>query len=173
MHRTKTLPTKQARREPKDIVFREADARWVHHPLADTLVIIARVTNSKVHRIMVDDDSAVDILYLNAYKRISLIEDDLDPNNSPLYGFTRDHAVPKGVAKLTITVGEYPGISNVHANFLVVDAPSTINEIIGRLLLKGLKAVTFIYHLTMKFLTVEGTGEVRGNQYNSRECYNK
>ena len=25
----------------------------------------------------------------------------------------------------------------------------------------------------MKFLTVEGIGQVRGNQYDSQECYNK
>ena len=25
----------------------------------------------------------------------------------------------------------------------------------------------------MKFLTTEGTGEVQGSQYDSRECYNK
>ena len=55
----------------------------------------------------------------------------------------------------------------------MVDASSAINKIIGRLLLKALKAATSSYHFTMKFLTVEGIGEVRGNQYDSRECYNK
>ena len=54
---------------------------------------------------MVDDGSAVDILYLNAYKRMSLIEDELDPNSSPLYDFTRDHVVPKEVLKLTNSGG--------------------------------------------------------------------
>ena len=72
---------------------------------------------------MVDDGSEVDTLYLNAYKRMSLTEDDLDPNSSPLYGFTRDHVIPKGVAKLTIIVGEHPRTSIVLANFLVVNAP--------------------------------------------------
>ena len=67
---------------------------------------------------MVDDGSAVDILYLNTYKRMGLTEDDLDPNSSPLYRFTGDHVVPKRVAKLTITVGEHPQISTVLANFL-------------------------------------------------------
>ena len=81
---------------------------------------------------MVDDGSAVDILYLNAYKRMGLIEDDLDPNSSPLYRFTRDHVIPKGVAKLTIIMEEHPRTSIVLANFLVVDAPSAINGIIGR-----------------------------------------
>ena len=53
---------------------------------------------------MVDDGSIVDILYLNTYKRIGLAESDLNPTTSPLYGFTRDHVVPKGTAKLTMTV---------------------------------------------------------------------
>ena len=48
-----------------------------------------------------------------------------------------------------------------------------MNVIIGGPLLKALKAATLIYHFTMKFPTVEGTGEVRGDQYDSRECYNK
>ena len=59
-------------------------------------------------------------------------------------------------------VGEHPWTSTVLANFLVVDAPSAINEIIGRPVLKALKVATSVYHLTMKFLTVEGTGEERG-----------
>ena len=57
--------------------------------------------------------------------------------------------------------------------FPVVDCPSTINGIIRRPLLKALQAVTLIYHLTMKFPTVEGTSQVQGSQYNSREYYNK
>ena len=50
----------------EDIVFREDDAKWVHHLHADALVITARVTNSNIHRLMMDDSSATDILYLNA-----------------------------------------------------------------------------------------------------------
>ena len=55
----------------------------------------------------------------------------------------------------------------------MVNCPSAINGIIRRLFLKALKAVTSIYHLTMKFPTIEGTGVVRGSQYDLRECYNK
>ena len=102
-----------------------------------------------------------------------MTEDDLDPNSFPLYNFTGDHVVPKGVAKLTITMGEHPRTSTILANFLVVDVSSAINGIIRRPLLKALKAATSIYHLTMKFPTAEGTGEVQGDQYDLRECYNK
>ena len=109
---------------------------------------------------MVDDGSATNIFYLNTYKRIGLAESDLNPTASPLYGFTGDHVVPKGKAKLTITVGEQPQTSMVVTNFLIVDCPLAINGIIGRPLLKALKAITSIYHLTVKFPTIEGTGKV-------------
>ena len=74
---------------------------------------------------------------------------------------------------MAITVREHPRTSTIINDFLVVDCPLAINEIIGRSLLKALKAVTLIYHVTMKFPTTEGTGKVRGCQYDSRECYNK
>ena len=81
--------------------------------------------------------------------------------------------IPKGTIKLAVTVGEYPRVSMVMTEFLIVDCPSAFNGVIGRPLLKALKAVTLIYHLTMNFPTVEGTGHVRGSQYDSRKCYNK
>ena len=57
--------------------------------------------------------------------------------------------------------------------FLVVYCPSAFNVVIGRLLLKLLKAVTSIYHLMTKFLISEGTRQVQGSHYDSREGYNK
>ena len=47
--KTEELPTKQVQQELEDIVFTEADARWVHHPHADALVVIARISNNNVH----------------------------------------------------------------------------------------------------------------------------
>ena len=104
---------------------------------------------------------------------MGLTKSDLNPTTSPLYGFTGDHVIPKGIMKLTVMVGEHPRMSTVIANFLIVDCPSAINRLIGRTLLKALKMVTSIYHLTMKFPTTEETGEVGANEYDTRECYNK
>ena len=121
------------------IFFTEANARWFHHPHTDALVITARISSKNVDRLMVDDGSTTDILYLNAYKRMDLAKNDLNPTASPLYGFIGDHVVPKGTAKLTVIVGEHLQTSTVIANFLIVDCPSAINGIIGRPLLKALK----------------------------------
>ena len=45
--------------------------------------------------------------------------------------------------------------------------------LLGRPLLKALKAVTSIHYLTMKFPTAAGIVQVRGRQCNFKECYNK
>ena len=58
-------------------------------------------------------------------------------------------------------------------DFLMVDCLLATNGITRRPFLKALKAITSIYHHTMKFPTTEGTCEVRGSQYDSRECYKK
>ena len=97
----------------------------------------------------------MDILYLNAYKKMGPAKSDLSPAISPLYGFIEDHVVPKGTAKLIVTMGEHPRMSTVVDDFLIVNCPSAINGIIGRPLLKALQMVTLIYHLTMKFPTAK------------------
>ena len=78
---------------------------------------------------------------------------------SPLYGFTRDHVIPKGTIKL-VKVGEHHRVSMVMTLFLVLDCLLVFNGVIERPLLKALKVVTLIYHLTVKFPTIEGIGQV-------------
>ena len=93
---------------------------------------------------LVDNGSDVDIIYLDAYKRMGLTESELSPMTLPLYEFTRDHVIPKRTIKLIVTVGEYPRVSIVMTEFLLVNCPSTFNRVIERLLLKALKAITSI-----------------------------
>ena len=64
------------------------------------MVITARVANSNVHRMFVDNVSAVNIIDLDAYKKMGLTESNLGPTILPLYGFTGDHVIPKGTIKL-------------------------------------------------------------------------
>ena len=57
--------------------------------------------------------------------------------------------------------------------FLTVNYLSTFNGVLGRPLLKAMKVVTSIHCLTMKFPTLVRTSQVRGRQWDFRECYNK
>ena len=68
--------------------------------------------------------------------------------------------IPKGTIKLAVMVEEHPRVSTVMTEFFIIDCPFSFNGVIERPLLKALKAVTSIYHFTMKFPTAEGIGQV-------------
>ena len=53
----------------------------------------------------------------------------------------------------------------------MVDCSLSYNAIIGRPTLNSWKAVTSTYHLSVKFPTEYGVGEVQGDQLPARECY--
>ena len=170
MHEADKYPAKNTQRRSEDIVFIEADAKQVHHPHTDTLVITVRVANSNVHIMLVDNGSVVNILYWDVYKKTGLIESDLNPTNLPPLWIHWGPRDPKRCHQASGHGGITSHMSTVMAEFLVVDCLSAFNGVIGRLLLKALKAVVSIYSLTMKFSTTVGIGQVRERQYDSREC---
>jgi hypothetical protein len=94
------------------------------------------------------------------------------PAPTPLVGFTGEKVLPVGTISLPLTAGSAPREKTVMTDFLVVDRPSAYNAIVGRPTLNKLMAVTSTYHLKMKFPTDHGTGMVKGNQREARQCYN-
>ena len=78
---------------------------------------------------------------------------------------------PIGIVTLPVVVGSYPQQVTKSVNFLVVDCSSSYNAIIGRPTLNSWKAVTSTYHLSIKFPTECGIGQVQGDQLVTRECY--
>ena len=71
---------------------------------------------------------------------------------------------PVGTSTLPIVVGAYPQQIAKEVNFLVVDYSSSYNAIIGRPTLNNWKAITSTYHLSVKFPTNYGIGQVQGDQ---------
>ena len=55
--------------------------------------------------------------------------------------------------------------------FLIVDAPSAYNMLLGRPSLNAIKAIPSAYHMMIKFPTTGGVGMVQGDQRVARECY--
>ena len=56
-----------------------------------------------------------------------------------------------------MTVGDQLKVSTMMVEFMVVECLA-FNDVVRRPFLKALKAVTFIYHLMMKFPTTKGIG---------------
>ena len=159
--------------ENADILFTEEDAKWVHHPHADALVVKVKIGTNNIHRVLVDNGSAANILTYDVYGKMGLLDKDLSPPVGHLYGFTGASVAVKGIIRLPVTLGNEPCFTTQVATFTVVDQPCAYNAILGRPILKEMKIVTSIYALTMKFPTPKGVGCVKGVQYDSRDCYNK
>ena len=66
------------------------------------------MANNLINIILVDNGSATDIFYWDAYQKTGLTESDLSPMTSFLYGFTEDHMIPIGTMKLAVTMGDQP-----------------------------------------------------------------
>uniref|UniRef100_A0A2N9G208 Reverse transcriptase domain-containing protein n=1 Tax=Fagus sylvatica TaxID=28930 RepID=A0A2N9G208_FAGSY len=164
-------PPKNIRLDDQIISFSEEDARGTHQPHDDALVITINIAGFTTRRVMVDNGSSADILYLPAYQQMQLDKDKLRPMDAPLVGFTGDKICPVGIVTLPIMVGTHPKTVSKTVDFLVVNCPSAYNAIIGRPTLNRLRAVTSTYHLLLKFPTEHGIGEVRGDQVAARECY--
>ena len=162
-----------SRGENDDITFNDGDAHLVHHPHYDALVITTMMANNKVHRILVDNGSSVDILYYQAFQKMGLKVSDLKPSPNPVYEFTGDSITLMGVISFPMTMGDYPRQFCVMTDFLVINQLLAFNVVLGRPSLRALKAITSIYHMLMKFPTLNGIGQVHGNQNEVRECYNQ
>ena len=95
----------------------------------------------------------------------------LEPVNTHLRGFSGEKVLPLGSIQLVLTLGDPPCQATTTARFLIVDAPSAYNMLLGRPSLNAIKAVPSAYHMMIKFPTVSGVGMVRGDQRVARECY--
>ena len=145
----------------------------MHHPYTSALVIPVKIANNIIHMMLVDNDSATNILFWDAYQKTGLTQADLSPTTSRLYGFTGDHVIPNETIKLAVILGEHPRVATVVTEFLAVDCSSAFNRVIGRLLLRTLKATSSILCLTMKFPMVAGIWQAQGKYWDSKKCYNK
>ena len=88
-----------------------------------------------------------------------------------LRGFSREKVLALGLIQLVLTLGDPPCQATTTARFLVVDAPSAYNMLLGRPSLNAIKAIPSTYHMKIKFPTVSGVEMVRGDQRVARECY--
>ena len=112
--------------------FNEGDARGVKQPHNDPLVIMLTIERFNTKRILVDNGSSADIIYLPAFQQLKLDPRRLRPFDSPLVSFNGDKVYPKGIVTLTVTIGTYPRQLTRQLDFLVVNCPSSYNVIIRR-----------------------------------------
>ena len=153
------------------ITFSDSDMEGCQHPHDDPLVIKAVVANKTIYRVLVDNRSLADIIFALAFDKMGIGREKLEPVKAYLRGFSIERVLPLGSIQLMLTLGDPPCQATTTVRFLVVDAPSAYNMLLGRPSLNTIKAIPSSYHMVLKFPTANGVGMVRGNQRVARECY--
>ena len=164
-------PVSKLPRLDTTITFSDSDLEGCQHPHDDPLVVRAIVANTTVHRVLVDNGSSADIIFASAFDKMGVGREKLEPVNTHLRGFSGERVLPLGSIQLVLTLGEPPCQATTTARFLIVDAPSAYNMLLGKPSLNAMKAIPSAYHLVIKFPTIHGVGMVRGDQRVARECY--
>ena len=153
------------------ITFSDSDLEGCQHPHDDPLVVRAIVANTTVHRVLIDNGSLADIIFASAFDKMGIGRGNLEPVNTHLRGFSREKVLPLGSIQLVLTLGEPPCQATKTARFLIVDAPSAYNMLLGKPSLNAIKVIPSAYHMIIKFPTIHRVGMVQGDQRVARECY--
>ena len=73
-----------------------------------------------MERILIDDDSAVEVLIWKAFQEMGLEESQLRPSE-PIYGFANQPIRLKGIITLPVIIGQGKHTDTIMVDFLVVD----------------------------------------------------
>ena len=101
------MPPPKLRRMKRDILFLEENARGVKQPHDDPLVIMLMIEGFNTRKVLVDNGSSTDIIYLFSFQQLKIDPKRLRPFESPHISFSRDKVYPRGMVTLTITAGSY------------------------------------------------------------------
>ncbi|XP_074323150.1 uncharacterized protein LOC141660086 [Apium graveolens] len=154
VNRLEERPPKMFRGETRDITFTEDDTKWVHHPHNDALVVKVCIGAMNVYRVFIDNRCSVNILYHDSYKKMGFLEKDMECENIYIYGLDGEAVKVKGTVRLPITIGE-----NLLSTIQIIqDHESSHNTLLGRPLLKDMRVITSIHHLSIKFSTPNSVG---------------
>ncbi|XP_073153497.1 uncharacterized protein [Henckelia pumila] len=155
----------------KKMTFTESDREYPLVEHNDALVVSATISNFWVKKMLVDSGSSADIIFLNAFVKMGIDNAQLMPISTPLVGFSGELVEALGEITLPLSLGSYPRRVTKMVKFLVVNASSAYNVILGCPSLNVFQAIGSTYHMKLKFPMSEGVGEAVGDSRLARECH--
>ena len=114
------------------IEFSEDDARRIHHPYDNALMVSLQIGDYNMHWVLVDNNSSANILYYPTFQQMRIDREWLTPINAPLVRFGGTRVFPLGPITLAVRASDYPRQIIREVTFLVVDCSSAYNAILGR-----------------------------------------
>ena len=89
-----SLPPLKQRRMNQDMYFSKEDARGIKQPHDDPLVIMIMIEGFNIIRVLVDNGSSANIIFLFAFQQLKVDLKRLRPFESSLVSFSGDKAYP-------------------------------------------------------------------------------
>ena len=91
---------------PPSLSFSKKNKQGTLQPHDDALVVIVKIRDYDVRRVLVDQESRAEIMYLDLYRGLNLRTVNLDTYDSPLMSFDGKMVVPRGMIRLPVQVSD-------------------------------------------------------------------
>jgi hypothetical protein len=167
-HVTLTGPVVQTKWSHVPLTFDARDVDLRSTPHVDAIVINYSVAGWDLHKVLVDNGSQADIIFLHAFDRMGISHSLLKPSDNPLYGYGGKGTFPMGKIELPLSFGVAPNARNEQVTFDIIDMVYPYNAIMGRGSINKFEAAIHGLYLCMKILGTQGVITVYGNQQTVR-----
>jgi hypothetical protein len=128
------------------------------------MVITAHIDKWNVMRVLVDNGSQAEILFLSTFEQMGLIKKQLKEAPKPLYGFRGRKIEPLGSISLPVSFSSLAKARTEYITFDVVDMSYPYNAIFRRGLLNTFKVALHSLYLYLKVPAGMGVISIHGNK---------
>jgi len=112
------------------------------------------------------------MMFWPTFTQLELPLDQLRPYGGCLYGFAGDQVEVRGYIELRTTFADEAGSRTEKIKYLVVNAPSAYNIMLGRPTLNRIGAIPSTRHMKVKLPSMEGVViTIKSDQKEAKKCY--
>ena len=117
------------------INFTEEEARGLIHPHSNAINVTLQIAVRKVHHILIDNESSVDICFTLTLNQMNLVGQTMTPVRTPLYGFSGESIHTNAELELPVELRDTPcqqmNFPSVYNAIIVRPTLNTVRELIG------------------------------------------
>ena len=151
--------------------FDATTSQPLQQPHTDPLVVILKIGQMKVRRVLVDTGSTTDLITMEFLRQMKFEENHLQPLDKPLIEFGGNQIIPLKTIILPVRVGERNRSRTMPIRFTVMDLTFPYNAITGLPLIKKIKSAIFPQQLLLQFEQDNGQVSIlKGVQVMARQC---
>jgi len=157
-----------------NLYFMKVDLEGVISYEDDPVIIFVVTVGRRVHRVFIDQGSSADVMFWLTFNSLQLYPDQLKPYDNFLFGFAGDQVEVRGYIELRTNFSYGTSARTVSIRYIVVNASSAYNFLLGRPSLNRLGAVTSTKHMKMKLSFLDRIViTIKSDQKTTRKCYKR